>query len=240
MTFNSNFSNGNSYDTPPYSLPPVLPTKNTLMSRGKYIALISALVASGFFLVFIASAFVSDPTFSKMFTGTSSVAMLIASIAGLIVGLFVQYRGTKTDSIPLCLVGFYLISIVLGILTAIVLPMYDLDTITAAFGGTIVIAIVFGLLGFAFPNFFAKIHGILVVGLLAMIVVEILFLILGVSQGWTDWVVLIIFCGFIGYDFYQAVHVPTTKINAVLYATEIYLDLLNVFLRLLSIFGNRD
>lgn len=220
--------------------PPVLPTDNNQLSRGKYLAMISALVASGFFLIFASSTFVSDPSFAHMFANTSSAVVLVASIAALIVGLVIQWRGAKMKSIPMCLAGFYIISVVFGILTAIILPMYDLNTITAAAGGTIAIAVVFGILGFLFPNFFAKIHGILVVGLLAMIVVEILFLIFGISQGWTDWVVLLIFCGFIGYDFYQAVHVPATKINAVLYATEIYLDLLNVFLRLLSIFGRRD
>lgn len=210
------------------------------LSLGTYIALISALVASGFLLVFLASAFFSDPSAAMIVPETSTLTLTIASIIALIVGLVIQWRGAKIENVPLCLIGFYMISAVLGSLTAMILPLYDLNTITAAAGGTVLIAVCFGVFGFLFPNFFAKIHGLLVIGLLGMIVVEIAFLLLGVSQGWTDWVVLVIFCGFIGYDFYQAVHVPKTAVNAIIFATNIYLDLINVFLRLLSIFGNRD
>ena len=28
----------------------------------------------------------------------------------------------------------------------------------------------------------------------------------GIPSGWNDWVVIVIFCGLIGYDFYQARH----------------------------------
>ena len=99
---------------------------------------------------------------------------------------------------------------------------------------------VFGALGMAFPSFFARIQGVLAVSLLAVIVVEVVMMALGVRQNLTDLVVILLFCGFIGYDVYRASTDAPTLENALWYAIEIYLDVVNVMLRLLSIFGNRD
>ena len=63
----------------------------------------------------------------------------------------------------------------------------------------------------------------------------------GHSVGWNDWVVIVIFCGLIGYDFYQAATDEPTVDNAIWYACENYLDLINIFLRVLNITGrSRD
>ena len=62
----------------------------------------------------------------------------------------------------------------------------------------------------------------------------------GVQQTLTDIVVILLFCGFIGYDVHRAATAVPTLTNAVWYAIELYLDIINVFLRLLAIFGRRD
>ena len=46
--------------------------------------------------------------------------------------------------------------------------------------------------------------------------------------------------GFIGYDTYVATSVPPTLPNAVLMASNLFVDIINVFLRILNILGRRD
>lgn len=229
------------FSVPSSSMPPAQPVrKDTEMSRRNYIALMSLLIAAGFAVVAVGGIVMSDPAIGSIFPAASSLSVAIVSLVVCIVGFVIQWQSAKQKNPTLALIGYALISITLGVLTAWTLQYYDIGTITAAFIGTVVIAVSFGALGYIFPSFFEKIHTILVVCLLAMIIVEIVLMVAGVSQGVTDWIVLAIFCGFIGYDFYQAMHVEHTKINAILYATNIYLDLVNVFVRLLSILGNRD
>ena len=100
--------------------------------------------------------------------------------------------------------------------------------------------VVFACLGVAMPQGFEKIQGVLTGALLALIVVQLVMLFLGVSQTWIDFVVIVVFCGFIGYDFHRAMYDEPTLVNAVYNASELFLDIINVFVRVLSILGNRD
>lgn len=59
-----------------------------------------------------------------------------------------------------------------------------------------------------------------------------------------DWAMLIVFCGLTAYDLYKIksgqlqVDINTEKMY-VYYAMDLYLDFINIFIRLLSIFGRR-
>jgi FtsH-binding integral membrane protein len=91
-----------------------------------------------------------------------------------------------------------------------------------------------------FPAFFQKIVGALTVALIAVILVEVLGgLFFGWSHGITDWIVVLIFCGYIGYDWGRANAIPKTLDNAIDSAAALYMDIINLFLRLLRILGRR-
>jgi len=100
--------------------------------------------------------------------------------------------------------------------------------------------LVFGALGVTFPKFFQRVYGIGFGILLATILVEIVLMFMGVSQTITDLIVIVVFAGFIGYDTYVATTVPPTLPNAVLMASNLFVDIINVFLRILNILGRRD
>lgn len=226
----------------PQSDPPVIVPQvvGVEMTKRGYIALMSLLVALGFAVVAIGGIAMGDPAISSIIPAQSGLGVSIVSLVVCIVGFIIQWKGAKIERPGIVLAGYALISITLGIIVGWTLQYYSIGTITAAFIGMIVLAVAFGVLGYIFPSFFEKIRGVLFVVLIALIVVELVLLFLGINQGITDWLVLVVFCGFIGYDFYQAMQVPRTKTNAILFATNIYLDLLNVFVRLLAIFGNDE
>ena len=75
---------------------------------------------------------------------------------------------------------------------------------------------------------------------MALLLVEIVLAVVGVSQTITDYIVVIVFAGFIGYDTYTATQVEPTLPNAVMVATNLFMDIINVFLRILDIVGRRD
>ena len=59
-------------------------------------------------------------------------------------------------------------------------------------------------------------------------------MLIGINPRWWDWVVALIFCGYIGYDWVEAQNKYKTLDNAVDSAMDLYLDIINLFVRLLS------
>lgn len=59
------------------------------------------------------------------------------------------------------------------------------------------------------------------------------------QSGVTDWIVAAIFCGYVGYDWGRANNIPKTLDNAVDSAAALYMDIINLFLRILRILGRK-
>ena len=61
----------------------------------------------------------------------------------------------------------------------------------------------------------------------------------GIHHGILDWIVVLIFCGYIGYDWSRANQIPKTIDNAIDSAAALYMDIINLFLRILRILGRK-
>ena len=59
-------------------------------------------------------------------------------------------------------------------------------------------------------------------------------------MGVLDYVIVIIFSGFVGYDWAKAQAYPKNTVNAIASASDIYVDVVNIFIRLLSILGKKE
>ena len=90
------------------------------------------------------------------------------------------------------------------------------------------------------PQFFAKLGGVLAGALLGAVLCEIVLLIFHVDQSFMDWIIAVIFSLYIGYDIYRSQQYPKTVDNAVDSALDIYMDMANLFIRLLEILGKKD
>jgi FtsH-binding integral membrane protein len=103
--------------------------------------------------------------------------------------------------------------------------------------GVTVIMVAAGLL---FPQFFAKLGSILFFGLIGVVIGVILsFFVRGVNLPVTV-ISAGLFSLYIGYDVYRSQQFPRTVDNAVDCAIDIYLDIINLFLDLLRIFGKSN
>ena len=110
--------------------------------------------------------------------------------------------------------------------------------LTETFGITAVVTLTMMLLSSFFPDFFASntMGKILGITLLVTIIIELILLITGAgSLGIIDYIVVLIFCGYIGYDWAKANMGEKTVDKAVDAAAMLYVDIANLFLRIMRI-----
>ena len=139
--------------------------------------------------------------------------------------------------------GYNMVVIPFGLIITLMVETYgglNSAVVTQAFLYTLLISTAMMACVMIAPNFFSKIGGVLSMVLIGMIICEVVLLILGVKQYWIDWVVAAIFTLYIGYDISRSQHYPKTLDNAVDSALDIYMDIANLFIRILSILGKRN
>lgn len=161
----------------------------------------------------------------------------IGYFASCIYGVYLFNSSTK----PLVsFIGYNFVVVPFGLIVNLVVSTYDPSIVLEAIKVTAGVTLVMMILGSMYPAFFKKISGALTIALLAVIVVELFqVFILGIHQNWLDWVVAVIFCGYIGYDWGRANQIPKTLDNAVDSAAALYMDIINLFLRILRILGRK-
>ena len=75
--------------------------------------------------------------------------------------------------------------------------------------------------------------------LIGLVVCELLLLVFRVNQSVTDWIAAGLFSLYIGYDLHRSQQFAKTLDNAVDCALDIYLDIANLFLRLLRLLSRK-
>lgn len=139
--------------------------------------------------------------------------------------------------------GYNMVVVPFGLVISTLVEAYGgpyTSIVADAFLYTLVITVGMTGAALAFPNLFQKLGGALLGCLFGLLLCEILLLILGRDQVVTDWVAAGIFSLYIGYDVWRSQQFAKTVDNAVDCALDIYLDLANLFIRLLSILSKKD
>jgi FtsH-binding integral membrane protein len=128
----------------------------------------------------------------------------------------------------------------IGLVVNVVASQYDPTIVIDAMRITGFVTLIMMILGSIFPQFFEKIIGASSIALLAVLVLELVeIFILGIHHDVIDWIVALIFCRYIGYDWGRANRIPKTIDNAVDSAAALYMDIINFFLRILRLLGRR-
>ena len=171
--------------------------------------------------------------FAEALARINPIIITIIYLVGSLACTFVIYHSSN----PLVsFAGFMGLAAAMGLLLTSLLTMYDLASIQKAFTLTGVVFLAMVILSTAFPQFFLSIGRGLGIALLVTIVVEVVAaLIFRSAIQWTDYVVVLIFCGYTGYDWARAQQFPKTLDNAVDSAADIYVDVVNLFIRILMI-----
>ena len=147
---------------------------------------------------------------------------------------------TSSDKPLVSFLGYNCVVIPFGLIINLVVSQYDPALVVNALRVTGMVTVVMMILGTIFPAFFQRIARALGMALIVVIVVEMVeIFIFKVHHGILDWAVVAIFCGYIGYDWGRANSIPKTVDNAIDSAASLYMDIINLFLRILRIMGRR-
>ncbi len=164
-------------------------------------------------------------------TGVLTIGYLVLAFAGTIITVksdnpAVSFLGYNMVVVPFGLVISYFVGLLGGIGTQVV---------TYAFLYTMLISVGMFACYLIAPQFFSKLGGSLLAVLGGLVLCELVLLFFRVDQVITDWVAAGIFSLYIGYDIYRSQQYPKTVDHAVDSALDIYMDIANLFIRLLII-----
>ena len=152
-----------------------------------------------------------------------------------IFGLFISY---KSDVPIISFIGFNLVCLPLGLLLTRLVKYYEQgssDIVYMAIVYTGIITAIMVLLSIIFSEWFLSLDSVLIislaitviVGIISNIIVGDLLIVSIISAG--------IFSLYIGYDIQKSQQYPSTIDNAVDCAIDLYIDIINLFLRILDI-----
>lgn len=164
----------------------------------------------------------------------------ILFIIGYFISCFAGIALTRSDKPLVSFIGYNLVVVPFGLCVAIVLEVLSLPTtvVLSTIIVTAIITLIMMIIGMAFPEFVSKLGRFLGTALIITIIIEIIGLFFFPQVfAITDIVVALIFIGYIAYDWYKAQNCEKTVDNAIDSACELYMDIINLFIRLLEIFG---
>lgn len=180
-------------------------------------------------------------SYTNVFPTMSPIVFIIGYVAVAIIGTIMT---NKAKSPAVAFLGYNLVVVPFGLVISTLVEAYvtkgQSDVVTLAFLYTVLIAVAILATVIVFPQLFEKIGKALGAVLIGLLLCEVILLIFGVRQEWTSWIASALFSFYLGYDIYRSQQYPKTIRNAMASALDIYMDLANIFIRLLEILGKKD
>lgn len=163
--------------------------------------------------------------------------VLLVSLGGT--ALYIKY-----DKPAISLLGYALVAGPFGLMLGPVTAMYTPESVAKVAGMTIVLVAVLGFVGASIPDSLEKWQTWLCLGLVVLLAGYFVVPVLGlfgvdVAGGMRllDWAGVALFGAIVVYDMNRAMRVPRTLDKAIDCAGGLFTDVVNIFIRLLAIFG---
>lgn len=194
-------------------------------------------------LVTFATAYYISTNDNMVYNIFSGGKYWIIWILELVVVIWLSARITKMNSMTAKIL-FILYSLLTGITLSSIFVIYKIESIVFVFLITAIVFLIMGLIGYFTKIDLTKLGTILLMMLLAIIIATIVNIFVGseVFDLGICIVGLIVFLGFVAYDIQRIKNMlpmfPDEDNLAIFGALELYLDFINIFLRLLQLFGN--
>lgn len=202
------------------------------LSISKYNLTLGLTVLYGFIINAIMVATLGD-FFIQIPYGVFLIVYFGMVIAGSIIS-------AKSQKPIYSFIGYNFIVLPIGGLLSIFLPYYEGADILSAMIATGAVVGVMIFISTIKPNLFAGLGRTLFISLLLGLIAEIVAVLLGYGGNIFNWLFVVLFSVYIGFDWYRAQAYPKTTDNAIDSAIDIYLDVINLFIRLLSIISRDD
>ena len=174
---------------------------------------------------------------APLFYNMNWLVLLIGYFVLCFAGITVTY---KSKSPLVSFIGYNMVVLPVGALLSIVLQGYSSAIIFEAFVITTGITLTMMFVSTLIPGTFAGMGRMLFVAVLGLLVAQLICSLFGIYPQVISYAAAVIFSLYIGYDWVKAQMYVKTVDNAVDSALDIYLDIINLFLRVLEILGRRN
>ncbi len=197
------------------------------MSVTKYNLMIGAVLLWGFVVNAMLCTTMLD-TVLNMNYWVLLIGYTVLCIAGRIIC-------NKSDNPIISFIGYNMIVIPVGIVMTPLVNAYDIGSVQTAFYATAIVTMLMMGASVLWPRLFLSTGWLCGVALLVGLIAELVLFLLGMNVGIFDFVFVGVFSWYIGYDWAAAQSRPYSLDSAVDCACELYLDIINLFLRLLRL-----
>jgi len=168
--------------------------------------------------------------------------VIMIFIVEIIIAIVLSSRVTKMNPM-IAKILYFVYSFTTGLTLSLIFVVYELESIIFVFGITAGLFLIFALIGKVTKLDLSKLSTILLMGLLGIIIATVINMFIGSST--LDLILccvgIILFLGYIAYDMQQIKYlaniIPNEDNLAVFCAFQLYLDFINLFYRLISLFG---
>lgn len=155
----------------------------------------------------------------------------VLAFAGMVIS-------AKSANPVVSFIGFNLLVAPMGVMLCLLIPGLPAAVVTKALMLTGIVTATMVLLGIVNPNIFLSMGRTLFIAFIAAFVAELIATFLFHYSGSAfDWIFVILFSGYIGYDVAKSQAYPKTVDFAIDSALDIYIDIIGLFVRLLSLFS---
>lgn len=168
------------------------------------------------------------------------IGVLAAGIIGVIIAL-------TSDNPLISLAGYLMVAIPFGVMLGPVVAMYTAASVVRVFFVTTGVVVVLGIVGAVIPDSLESWGSWLLGALTLLLIGYFIVPIAGMfglpidhALNWMDWIGILVFSAYVIYDLNRAMRVPYTMDNAIDCALAVYLDFVNIFIRLLALTGKID
>lgn len=206
----------------------------------------------GLLITFITSAVVLNTELLFALASAYKVILILQLVV-----VFAMSFGVNKLSAPALNVSFVVYSVLTGCTIGLVSAVFDITSVLSAFVATAALFGGLAVVGYVTKKDLSRLGSILLAGLIAIIVMSLVNLFIFKSSGFDmaiDIAAVLIFCGLTMYDvnkikqiyFAAAVQGGSSAAESellskvsIMGALTLYLDFINIFLRLLSLFGKK-
>lgn len=207
------------------------------LSARTYNLALTGLLAYGLLLNAVIVYYFAYPLMNAL-QGVSPWLLLAGYLVPTFLGIFLA---AKSQNPAVSFVGYNLVVLPIGIMLSLVIPGLPAGVVVKAMALTGMVTVTMALISLVRPQLFLGLGRTLVIALVVGLVAELVATFLFGYRGQLfDWFFVLLFSGYIGYDVAKSQAYPKTLDNAVDSALDIYLDVINLFIRLLSILSHRD
>lgn len=207
------------------------------ISSRKYNAIMCLTLMWGFLVNAVMVEYLSIPVMNLV-VKMGGLGFFLAYLGCAIVGILLS---AKSSNPFISFLGYNLLVLPMGVVLCVLIPGMPVQIVTKALLLTGIVTATMTLLGLVKPELFLGLGRTLFIALLVGIVAELVATFAFHYTGAAfDWLFVILFSGYIGYDVARSQAYPKTVDNAVDCALDIYLDIIYIFIRLLSLLSRES